>query len=185
MQRPHLVPLTPALLVAAANSFVGFTEQGGDNRGQVVERFLAEVHQRPGQPWCAAFVYHVGYHSHYDGSTRISTWPLPATASCQELFGFARARNVLRDEPEIGDVFLHYSQELRRYAHTGIVTAVDDPDRAGIRDVHVCTTIEGNTNEDGSREGFATLRKIRTFREVDGHKFIRWTELQFMGRAAA
>jgi hypothetical protein len=185
MQTPHLVPLTPALLVAAANAFVGFTEQGADNHGQVVERFLSQVHQPPGQPWCAAFVYHVGYHSHYADSTKISTWPLPATASCQELFAYARARNVLRDEPEIGDVFLKYSSELRRYAHTGIITGVDNPDRAGIRDVHVCTTIEGNTNEDGSREGFATLRKIRTFREVDGHKFIRWTEIQPMARAAA
>lgn len=185
MQRPHLVPLTPALLVAAANAFVGFNEQGGDNRGQVVERFLAQVNQPPGQPWCAAFVYHVGYHSHYDSSTKISTWPLPATASCQELFHVARMHGVLRDEPEVGDVFLLYSKREGRYAHTGIVTGVDDPDRAGIRDVHVCITIEGNTNDDGSREGFATLRKVRTFREADGHKFIRWTELQPMARAAA
>ena len=185
MQMPHLIPLTPALLVAAANAFVGFTEQGGDNRGQVVERFLRGVHQAPGQPWCAAFVFHVGYHSHYDSVSLISTWPLPDTASCQELFSFAAARRVLKDEPEVGDVFLMYSQELKRFAHTGIVASVEDPGGVADRDVHVCTTIEGNTNDDGSRDGVATLRKLRTFREAAGHKFIRWTELQPMARAAA
>ena len=185
MQTPHLVPLTPALIVAAANAFVGFTEQGGDNRGQVVEHFLREVHQVPGQPWCAAFVFHAGYHSHYDAVSRISTWPLPDTASCQDLYNFARARNAIRDEPEVGDVFLLYNSVLKRFAHTGIVVGVDAGDAAEDRDVHVCTTIEGNTNLDGSRDGYATLRRARTFREVDGHRFIRWCELQPLARAAA
>ena len=36
---PHRVPLSPALLVAAANAFLGVGEQGGDNRGQLVEHF--------------------------------------------------------------------------------------------------------------------------------------------------
>lgn len=174
----------PALLIAAANAFVGFTELGGDNRGQVVERFLAEVHQRPGQPWCAAFVYHVGYHSHYDQATKLSAWPLPPTASCEELAHFARLRDALRDKPQVGDVFVLFSSSLRRFAHTGIITGVD-ADRPGERDVHACTTIEGNTNDDGSRDGVATMRKVRTFREGDGHKFIRWTEIQPVSRAAA
>ena len=41
--------------------------------------------------------------------------------------------------------------------------------------------VEGNTNNDGSSNGNTTLRKVRTFRESDGHKFIRWVE---MGRKA-
>jgi hypothetical protein len=49
------------------------------------------------------------------------------------------------------------------------------------RDVHVCVTVEGNTNDDGSSNGYTTLRKVRTFREADGHRFIRWAE---MGRGA-
>jgi hypothetical protein len=178
------VQLNPSLLIAAANAFVGFNEQGGDNRGQVVERFLAEVHQLAGAPWCAAFVYHVGFHSHFDSATRRSSWPLPATASCEELARHAAERRVLMDKPRVGDVFVLYSRALGRFAHTGIVAAVD-PDRAGVRDVHLCVTIEGNTNEDGSRDGFATLRKVRTFREADGHKFIRWTELLPTARKAA
>ena len=179
-----MTPRSPALLIAAANAFVGFTEQGGENRGQVVERFLSAVHQQPGQPWCAAFVYYVGFNAHYDAESRTSSWPLPATASCEELARFAAARDALRSQPALGDVFLLYSPTLNRYAHTGIVVGVEPP-RPGIRDVHICTTIEGNTNDNGSRDGIATLRKPRTFREADGHKFIRWTELQPIGRAAA
>ena len=48
--RSHIVPLSPALLVAAANAFVGVSEQGGDNRGQMVEHFLRSVSLAPGQP---------------------------------------------------------------------------------------------------------------------------------------
>lgn len=176
--------LASARLIAAANAFIGFAEQGGDNRGQVVERFLAEVNQPPGAPWCAAFLYHVGYHSQFDHTTRRSTWPLPATASCEALAQYADSRGVLERQPATGDVFLLYSRVLGRFAHTGIVVAIE-PRRPGVRDVHLCLTIEGNTNDDGSRDGFATLRKVRTFREADGHRFIRWTALQPGSRAAA
>ena len=45
------------------------------------------------------------------------------------------------------------------------------------RHVHVCVTVEGNTNDGGSSNGHTTLRKVRTFRSVDGHRFIRWAEM--------
>jgi hypothetical protein len=175
--RPHIVPLSPALLVAAANAFVGVSEQGGDNRGQMVEHFLRSVHLPPGQPWCAAFVHHVGHSAHYDHATRRSTWPLPATGSCEALARAARANGVLRDEPHVGDVFLLYSRARARFIHTGIVVGVEDEQRVYERDFHLCVTVEGNTNDDGSANGHTTLRKLRTFREADGHKFIRWVEM--------
>lgn len=184
MQTPHIVPLTPALLVAAANSFIGLAEEGGDNHGQMIERFLAAVHQPPGEPWCAAFVYHVGYYSHYNHVSRISSWPLPATASCYELGLFAERKGVLTHWPEVGDVFLKYNRKLGRFAHTGIVVGVDEGDPLEDVGVHVCTTIEGNTNDDGSRNGTATLRKVRRFVEADGDRFIRWVKLDRRARAA-
>jgi hypothetical protein len=174
---PHLVPLSPALLVAAASAFVGVGEEGGDNRGQMVEHFLRGVHLPPGQPWCAAFVHHVGHSSHYDHLTRRSSWPLPATGSCEALARAAREGGVLRDEPQVGDLFLLYSRSRRRFVHTGIIVGVEDEERAHERDIHVCVTVEGNTNDDGSANGHTTLRKVRTFREVDGHRFIRWAEM--------
>lgn len=171
------VPLSPALVVAAANAFVGVGEQGGDNRGQMVEHFLRGVHLPPGQPWCAAFVHHVGYSAHFDHVTRRSSWPLPATGSCEALARAAREAGVLRDEPHVGDVFLLFNRLRRRFIHTGIVVGVLDEARVHERDVHTCVTVEGNTNDDGSANGHTTLRKVRTFREADGHRFIRWVEM--------
>ena len=184
MQTPQIIPLTPALLVAAASSFVGLTEEGGENRGQMVERFLASVHQPPGEPWCAAFVYYVGYHSHYDHVSRLSSWPLPATASCYELGRFAERSGALREAPQVGDVFLKYNRKLGRFAHTGIVVGVSEGDPQEDVGVHVCTTVEGNTNDDGSSNGHATLRRVRRFVEADGDRFIRWIQLDWRARAA-
>lgn len=77
----------------------------------------------------------------------------------------------------MGNVFLHYSSLCRRFMHTGIFVGVLDEDTVHERDVHRCITVEGNTNSDGSSNGHSTLRKVRTFREADSHKFIRWAEI--------
>ncbi|MCC7001733.1 MAG: hypothetical protein IT357_06230 [Gemmatimonadaceae bacterium] len=182
--RSHVIPPSPMLLVAAANAFVGLGEEGGDNRGQMVEHFLRSVSLPPGLPWCAAFVHHVGHSAHYDHLTRRSSWPLPATGSCDALARAARAQGVLRDEPYVGDIFLLYSKVRRRFFHTGIVVGVQDEERVHLREIHSCVTVEGNTNNDGSSNGHSTLRKVRTFREADGHKFIRWAEMPRRAEAA-
>ena len=46
---------------SATNAFIGVSEQGGENRGRMVEHFLRGVSLPPGQPWCAACVHHVGH----------------------------------------------------------------------------------------------------------------------------
>ena len=173
-----MIHLDPVRLIAAASAFVGIGEDGGNNRGQVVELFLRQVRQPPGQPWCAAFVHHVGYWSHFDHVTRASRWPLPATASCWELGEFARVRAVLRSDPEPGDVFLVHSAELRRFAHTGIVVGVVKVASSPAGTVYTCTTIEGNTSEDGSREGRTTALRQRTLSIQSGDRFVRWTDLR-------
>src|SRR5688572_18810555 len=76
-------------LIAVALSYTGFTEQGGSNRGQVVERFLAGTGLPGGYAWCAAFVHHVGHWSQYDAQLKRSKWPLPAIAGCKDLGKFA------------------------------------------------------------------------------------------------
>lgn len=178
--------LDPQLLIAAANAFVGLREEGGDNRGQMVEMFLREVRQPPGEPWCAAFVHHVGYWSHFDAAIRKSSWPLPATASCWELGQYALVRRILFKDPQPGDVFLAFSRSLGRFHHAGIVVSVDarypagvaEPGPRGSEGLWVCTTVEGNTNDDGSVNGNATLRKTRRFNTLSGDRFVRWVELE-------
>lgn len=168
-----MTEMAPALLVATAGAFVGFAEEGGNNKGQVVERMLRDVSQLPGQPWCAAFVHHVGYWSQYQHATGTSSWPLPPTASCYELGEYARRNGALVDYPCGGDVFLLWSAGLKRFAHTGVIVSVD---RSATGEFF-CTTIEGNTDAGGSREGDAVMLKRRSFVPARGDRFIRWLRL--------
>jgi hypothetical protein len=177
-----LIPLSPRFLIAAATSFDGLREENGNNRGLMVERFLTGVGQAAGQPWCAAFVYHVGFWSHFDFRSRTSSWPLPATASCWVLGDYANRRGVLTDEPMEGDVFLVWKPELARFAHAGIVARVRETGTspAGFRWFD-CDTVEGNSNEDGDRDANAVVRRVRRFHPQlgggRGDRFIRWVDL--------
>lgn len=177
-----MIPLSPRFLIAAATSFDGLREQGGNNRGLMVERFLASVGQSAGQPWCAAFVYHVGFWSHFDYRSRTSSWPLPATASCWVLGDFAQKRDVLEDEPAEGDVFLVWKPSIARFAHTGIVARVRARGMSPAGHAWFdCDTVEGNSNADGNRDANAVVRRVRRFhRELGGgrgDRFIRWVDL--------
>ena len=178
-----MIPLTPSYLVAAATAFVGLGEEG-DNRGQMVELFLREVRQPPGHPWCAAFVHHVGYWSHFDHKAGRSSWPLPPTASCWLLGAFARQHKLIELEPQAGDVFLLYFPALKRFAHTGVVVNLERTIVRANDRVYICTTIEGNTNDDGGRDGRMTLQKTRRFSVKNGDRFVRWSRAEVRSEAA-
>ena len=178
-----MIALSPDRLVAAATSLVGIREEG-HNRGRMVELFLRQVGQQGGAPWCAAFVYHAGYWSHYDHVMRRSSWPLPATASCWELGEFARVRGVRRGEPAPGDVFLVRDVDLRRFSHTGIVVSVDESNVSEAGATYTCTTVEGNGSEAGSREGTMVVLRRRAFSRERGDRFIHWPGLAAAERAA-
>ena len=172
-----MMPLTPASFVGTASSFIGLREEGGANRGLMIDLFLHEVGLTAGQPWCAAFVHHAGYWSHYDFAAGRSSWPLPATASCHTLGVFARAKGILREEPRAGDVFLLWSPSLARFAHTGVIANVQKiGTMPGVYPWSICDTVEGNTNVDGGREGTSVRRRIRRFDRLD--RFIRWADLE-------
>lgn len=172
------IPLTPALLIATAGAFLDVRETGTSNSGPMVDRFLRLVGLRPGQPWCAAFVSYAGHWSHHDHLARRSSWPLPLTGSCWVLGDHAARRGILEREPAPGDVFLIHSPALGRFGHAGVVVAAaqggTDPDGSPWFE---CVTIEGNTNEDGSRDGTTVLRKTRRIRPGRGDRFIRWVRL--------
>ena len=177
-----MIPLTPAFLIAGASGFVGMRETG-PNRGQMIDIFLKGVGLEPigndpGQPWCAAFVHHVGYWSHYDHASAKSSWPLRATGSCYYLGLDAKQKGILKEEPLDGDVFLVWSPALMRFAHTGVVARVRERGKTpGGNRWFDCDTIEGNTNDTGGREGWGVLRKLRRFYVDAGDRFIRWADL--------
>jgi hypothetical protein len=156
-------------LLAVGASYVGWAQETKEhaNRSQVVDFLNGQVGIPLGSPWCAAFVYHIGTAACWTPTK--SYWPLPKTGGCAILGEFAASRKVLVEQPRVGDVFLlwHKVGTEERFAHTGVVTAIS-PDSA-------YQSLEGNTNTDGSRDGWGVFRRTRTIHPKD--RFIRWIDL--------
>ena len=134
------------------NSQVGIVEQGGANRGKEVAEYLASTGLGPGNPWCAAFVSWCYQQAQIDAPH--SAW-VPAY--------FAKGKMIyLRGKfqsktPQTGDVFSIWYSRLGRPAHIGFVEEWGE---------NWITTVEGNTNEAGSREGIGVFKKRRLRRQI-------------------
>lgn len=127
------------------------------NRGADVEQYLARAGLGPGFAWCCAFVYWC-----FDEAARRSELPNPMvkTAGCLDHWHRAPARGARRlsrsvavDDPGLvhpGMVFI--MDHGRGAGHTGLVETV-----AG----GLVTTIEGNTDASGTREGGGVYRLRR------------------------
>jgi hypothetical protein len=77
---------------------------------------------------------------------------LPTTASCSLLLGWAREQGKIVKTPREGDIFLL----LRRGGHTSFHTGI-------VRNVSrfYFGTVEGNSNTQGSPEGYAVVKRTR------------------------
>lgn len=152
-------------LVAEAKRYLGVVEvPKNSNRGVCIDYWIREAGLDPAGafPWCAAFVHQLGRQS--EGNL----WPCPRTASVATLAAWASTRpGVLQANPAVGDLFILWSPELKRYAHVGVVTKVTGDS---------FETIEGNTNGGGSREGFGVFARVR--RVTGAIRFIRWEAAQ-------
>ncbi len=144
---------TEVLNVARAE--IGVREQPeGSNTGPEVNQFLASVGAAPGNAWCAAFVYWCLSKAAANVGERN---PGIRTAGALDLWNQAGAKGVKRvacaeaaDRPalvEPGMVFVISTGG--GHGHVGFVESVE-----GV----VLTTIEGNTNDGGSREGVGVFR---------------------------
>lgn len=118
-------------------------EERGPNTGPMVDKILGSVGLPPGNPWCAAFNYYVFEQAGLSSRVPRTGWS-PAW-----LAGERKPAN----KAQKGDVFGIYFSSLRRIAHTGII---EEPKGK------YCITIEGNTNDRGSREGDGVYRKRRS-----------------------
>lgn len=145
--------LSDELIIEAGNQ-LGVTEATGHNDGPAVETFLKAVGLGKGNPWCMAFVYWCAKQA----AIKLGLInPLKETGGV--LDEWQSGRGVHLTEPEEGCIFI--LRESTGGYHTGIVTGVL-PDGS----MH---TIEGNTNNNGSREGTSVLRKTRYQSEMVGY----------------
>lgn len=146
-----------------AKKRIGVREVRATNTGLEVNDYLKSVHLSPGNPWCAAFVNYCFEQSLKEQS------PWKKSGSCAELSTWGRTHDLLRETPQRGDVFLLYGfvKGIYRAHHTGFVLDSGNP----------FSTIEGNTNLDGSREGIGVFQRDAKRKVGPSVKFIRWIGL--------
>lgn len=122
------------------------------NAGPDVEKYLKSIGLGKGYSWCMAFVYWCTN----EASKKIgSNNTLLKTGGVLAMWN---ARPSLRvTVPQPGDIMiLDYGKGL---GHTGFVEKVVG------NNIH---TIEGNTNDEGSREGYEVCRRVRKLSTVKG-----------------
>ena len=139
-------------LVKLAENEIGVRERNGNNSGPRVEEYLRTVGLKSGQPWCAAFVSWVYAKSNF---------PKPRSGWSPDLLPTGRlARSALP-----GNILGIYFSEYRRIAHVGLITRQDGD---------WVTSVEGNTNVTGSREGDGVYLKKRHVKTI--YRIADWIE---------
>jgi hypothetical protein len=132
-------------------SKIGVRELSGRNDGVEVETYLKYVWLKKGQPWCAAFV------SWVYGQNGIKKARSGGCVALMEQGRTIYIKDKFTQLPQYGDVFFIWYVNKNRVAHTGFIDKWSE---------EWVTTVEGNTNQAGSREGDGVYRKKRLKRQI-------------------
>jgi hypothetical protein len=136
-------------------------EVGGQNMGPWVRLYMYG-NEGPSYPWCAGFVSYILRQACQ--SLNIEP-PFVTSSSCAFMAESAMSKGLYFPEADVaertreeltGAVF--FVRKPGQWVHTGIV-AEASPDQF--------TTIEGNTNDDGSSEGYEVCQRIRGYGNKD------------------
>lgn len=128
----------------------------GSNWGKPVQDYLHSVNIGFPASWCMAFVYWC-FEQIKDTSRAIPN-PLVKTGGVLRAWNEADKKYRVVGDPQPGDIFImSFGGGL---GHTGIVEKVD---------ANFVYTIDGNTNDSGSREGIEVCRKQRPRNKMLGY----------------
>jgi hypothetical protein len=146
------------MIVELATAEIGVEEVNGSNSGPRVDEYKAATWLDPtkGWPWCAAFICWVVREAMIAaGVGETPTFKRPRTAGAWDLENWSLKQDAStwtkkphRGDIEPGDIVVF------TFSHVGF--AVSAPDKNGF-----VTTVEGNTDKAGSREGGGVFRKKR------------------------
>ena len=135
-------------------------EVGGQNKGPWVRMYMKGNH---GQQWlwCAGFVSFILQQATESLSVQM---PIPGSFSCDTLAAQAKSSGIFLAEDDArhreipaGSLFLVRRTE-NDWSHVGIV---EEANELYIR------TIEGNTNDEGDREGYEVCCRSRGYTDKD------------------
>tara|TARA_Y100000004_G_C8908296_1_gene409728 strand:+ start:170 stop:820 length:651 start_codon:yes stop_codon:yes gene_type:complete len=145
----------PQKMVALAREEIGVSEVDGTNCGPRVDEYKAAtwLDADKGWPWCAAFICWLvreaieGEDVKFKRPRTAGAWDFENWAK-QQVANGVDLRKPTNEDIKAGDIVVF------SFSHIGL--AVKDIDSSGY-----VTTIEGNTNGAGSREGGSVLEKNR------------------------
>lgn len=136
-------------------------EVGGQNRGPWVRLYMNGNEGRS-WPWCAGFATFVLKQACQALQVAL---PLKTSFSCDFLAANAKSKGLFLGEKEITDKeqivpgsFFLTRRTSTDWTHTGLVTKAEE---------EVVRTIEGNTNDDGDREGYEVCARFRGYKKQD------------------
>lgn len=140
--------------IKVAQSQLGAHEQPiGSNWGHPVQDYLASVDIDFPASWCMAFVYWC-----FDKASKQESLGNPLIKTAGVLNAWGKSTHYQVTDPQPGDIFI--MDFGGGHGHTGIVISVDD---------HTIHTIEGNTNDTGSREGYEVCIRTRVKTSIKGY----------------
>lgn len=155
--------LLPPVIARLAKAEIGVTEVNGTNTGPRVDEYKAATWLTPkkGWPWCAAFICFIVREAMIETLTpETKTFKRPQTAGAWDLEnwsmeqdGSTNTRKPPRGDITEGDIVIF------KFSHVGF--AITPPDKKGY-----LLTVEGNTDQAGSREGGGVFRKRRHVSEI-------------------
>lgn len=136
-------------------------EAGGQNMGPWVRLYMGG-NQGVNWPWCAGFVSFI-----LKQACQSLQKPLPikTSVSCDSLAASAKENGIFLPENKLtvksqlkpGAIFLN-RRTSTNWIHTGIVIGVEN---------EIFHTIEGNTNDEGSAEGYEVCQRVRGYKSRD------------------
>jgi hypothetical protein len=151
------------MLIKYAGIHFGYSpkEIGGQNMGPWVRLYM-DGNEGKSWPWCAGFVSYLLKQTYKSLGQPL---PFKTSFSCQELAKNAYKNGMLKVDKELddaiksnlaGSIFIIHKDD--EYIHTGIVISADK---------ETFVSIEGNTNDDGSAEGYEVCKRIRNYDSKD------------------
>ncbi len=144
--------MSKQLFIDIAQKYIGTIEQPvGSNRGPLIDRWNTNVNAPIGSFWCASFVSGVALE--WEQKSALD-WPMCFSADCDVWLASAKKHGVIHRSPQAGDLFVlvkTFANGRQDAFHIGIVEGVDE---SGI-----WKSIEGNSNNDGSRNGYEVAHR--------------------------
>lgn len=155
------VPLGDGVVEFASQHLIAHPrEVGGANAGPWVRLYMKGF-DGPSALWCAGFVT---FCLNQAAEALMHPMPIGGSFSCdtlahqgQQAGSFLSERHATPDRITPGSIFLKRSDPFD-WTHTGLVTSAGDT---------LYQTIEGNTNDDGSREGYEVCARRRGYSKTD------------------